>query len=205
MREKARARGAKSAADLAARQQARRNRIIEGKRQQLAITHASERMALHAAQKAEDGRLFNVIAGRLFDLFDRVPALRSVIAPLRRNPAINAAERHRIENEALDRRHARERYGIDRRGAALDMIEARERRGLIRDLVRQTRVEDVQRQAQTEQREREARETGHDITAARRDDAQRETADERRARIREMLAEARRKPSGPQRGGPGRE
>ncbi len=92
LREKARQRGAKSASDLAAKQQARRNRIIEGKRQQLAITHASERMAMHAVHRAEQGRIFNIIAGKVFDLFDRVPGLRSVIAPLRRNPAINAAE-----------------------------------------------------------------------------------------------------------------
>lgn len=205
MREKARARGAKSAADLAARQQARRSRVIEGKRQQLAVTHAAERMSLHAAQLAEDSKVFNIIAGKLFGLFERVPALRSVIGPLRRNPAINAAERHRLESEALDRRHARERYSIDRRAAALDMIETRERRGLIRDLVRQARVDDVQRQARTEQRGREARETADDITAAKTDAERRAAADERRARIREMLAAARQRPSGPQRGGPGRE
>ena len=203
LREKARQRGAKSASDLAAKQAARRARVIDGKRQQLAITHASERMALHAAQKSEDGRWFNLVAGKLFELFDRVPALRSVIAPLRRNPTINAAERHKLENEVLDRRHERERRAVDRRASALDMIDARERRGLIRDLVREVRVEDVQRQAQTEDRQRQARETADDITAAKSQDAQRGTADERRARMQERLAAARQKPSGPQRGGPG--
>jgi hypothetical protein len=123
LREKARQRGAKSAAELKAKQDARRSRAIETKRQQLATTHASERMALHAAHKAEEAKLFNVVAGKVFALFERVPALRSVIAYLRRNPTINATERHRIENEALDRRHDRKR------------------RGLVRDLVRQTRVE----------------------------------------------------------------
>lgn len=203
MRAKSQARGAKSAADLAAKQAARRSRVISGKRQQLAVTHASERMALHAAQKTEDGRWFNLVAGKLFELFDRVPALRSVIAPLRRNPTINAAERHKLENEALERRHTRERRAVDRRAVALDMIDARERRGLIRDLVRETRVEDVQRQAQTEDRQRQARETADDITAAKSQDAQRATADERRARMQERLAAARQRPSSPQRGGPG--
>lgn len=203
LREQARARGAKSAADLKAKQEARRRRAIDVKRQRLAITHAAERMALHAAHKAEEGKLFNIVAGRMFALFERVPALRSVIAHLRRNPAINAAERHRIENEALERRHGREQKALDRRVAALDKIEARERRGLIRDLVRQTRVEDQMRAAQTEQREREARETAHDITAVRPDDAQRTAADDRRVRMQERLAEARQKPSGPQRGRPG--
>ncbi len=83
------------------------------------------------------------------------------------------------------------------------MIDARERRGLIRDLVREVRVEDVQRQAQTEERQRQARETADDITAAKSQDAQRGTADERRARMQERLAAARQRQSGPQRGGPG--
>jgi hypothetical protein len=38
-------------------------------------THAAERLALHAAHKAEEGKLFNVIAGKVFALFERVPAL----------------------------------------------------------------------------------------------------------------------------------
>jgi hypothetical protein len=139
----------------------------------------------------------------VFALFERVPALRSVIAYLRSNPSINATERHRIENEALDRRHEREHRSLDRRESALDKIDARERRGLVRDLVRQTRVDDIQRQSQTEQREREARETADDITVARHDDGQCDTADERRVRMQERLAQARQKPSGPRRGQPG--
>jgi hypothetical protein len=202
LREKARQRGAKSAADLAAKQAARRRRVIDDRSQKLALTHASERMALHAAQKAEDGRLFNVVAGKLFDLLDRVPGLRSVVGHLRRNPALNPAERHRLENEALARRHDRERMGIDRGAAAMDKIEARERRGLIRDLVRETRVEDQLRLAQTEQREREVRETAQDITGVRNDESSRSAADERRARMQERLGQARQKPSGPQRSGP---
>ncbi len=112
-------------------------------------------------------------------------------------------ERHRIENEALERRHEREKQAIEGRGVALDKIEARERRGLVRDLVRQTRVEDVQRQAQTEQREREARETAYEITSDKGDAAGNAATDERRARMQERLAQARQKPSGPQRDGPG--
>lgn len=136
----------------------------------------------------------------MFALFDRVPALRSVIAPLRRNPAINPAERHRLENEALDRRHDRERQAIDRRAAALDKIEARERRGLIRDLVRETRVQDQVRQTQTAEREREIRQTADEITAVRPEAEGRATADERRAQMRDRLDQARQRP---QRGQPG--
>jgi hypothetical protein len=39
-------------------------------------------------------------------------------------------ERQRIEKEALERRHQRERMMLDRRGRALDRLEARERRSL---------------------------------------------------------------------------
>ncbi|MBY0224615.1 MAG: relaxase/mobilization nuclease domain-containing protein [Hyphomicrobium sp.] len=202
LREKARQRGAKSAGDLAAKQAARRRRVIDERSQRLALTHASERMALHAAQKAEGGRLFNVLAGKVFELLERVPGLRSVVGHLRRNPALNPVERHRLENEALDRRHGREKKGIERREAALDMIEARERRSLIRDLVRETRVEDQLRMAQTEQREREVRETAQDITAIKGNETSRTAADERRAQMQERLAQSRQKPTGPQRGGP---
>lgn len=190
LREKARARGAKSAADLAAKQEARRRRVIDAKRQALEVTHRAERLSLHAAHKAEQERLFNRIAGKVFALFDRVPALRSVILPLRRNPAINAGERHRLEDEALDRRHTREQRSLDRRAGALDQIDARERRGLIRDLVRAVRAEDLIREARTQQREREAHEAAQEMTAPAADAAR----DERRARMQERLENARRRP-----------
>ena len=189
LREKARARGAKSTADLAAKQEARRRKIIDAKRQALEVIQRAEKLSLHATHKAEQGKLFNKLAGKVFALFDRVPALRSVILPLRRNPAINASERHRIESEALERRHAREHRSIDRRARALDMIDARERRGLIRDLVRQARAEDLVREAQVRQRKDEIRDTATDIT--------KDSREERRARVQELLAEGRRKSQNP--------
>ncbi|MBK8174355.1 MAG: relaxase/mobilization nuclease domain-containing protein [Rhodospirillales bacterium] len=195
LREQARARGAKSAADLAAKQEARRRRAIDAKRQALEVTHRAERLSLHAAHKAEQDRLFNRIAGKVFALFDRVPALRSVILPLRRNPAINAAERHRLETEALDRRNERERRDIDRRASALDLIDARERRSLIRDLVSAARAEDLVREAQVRQHENEIRQTADELT--------RDSREERRARVAELLSEARRKEQNPSHG-PGR-
>lgn len=189
LREQAHARGAKSAADLAAKQEARRRKAIEAKRLALEAVHRSERLSLHAAHKAEQDRLFNRIAGKVFALFDRVPALRSVILPLRRNPAINAAERHRLEDEALDRRHARENRAIDRRAGALDLIDARERRGLIRDLVSAVRGEDLIREAQVRQREQDIHETGDALT--------RDSREDRRARMEALLSEARRKGHNP--------
>jgi hypothetical protein len=189
LREQARARGAKSAADLDAKQEARRRKAIDAKRQALEVIHRAERLSLHAAHKAEQDRLFNRIAGKVFALFDRVPALRSVILPLRRNPAINSAERHRLEDEALDRRHARENRAIDRRAAALDQIDARERRGLIRDLVGAARAEDLIREAQVRQREQDIHDTGGELT--------RDSREDRRARMEALLSEARKKGQNP--------
>lgn len=184
LREVARVRGAKSAADLATKQKTRRGKL-DLKRQQLEVVHRHERLSLRAAQKSEDGHLFNIVAARFFALFDRVPGLRSVIAPLRRNPAINAAERHQIELEALKRRHGRERAGLDGRAVALESIDTRERRSLIRDLIRETRVTDRLHQAQGDQRRRELSENAAQVTrpAA----AREETREEQRARIREQL------------------
>lgn len=189
LREQARARGAKSAADLAAKQETRRRKAIDAKRQALEVIHRAERLSLHAAHKAEQDKLFNRIAGKVFALFDRVPALRSVILPLRRNPAINAAERHRLEDEALDRRHARERRAIDRRADALDLIDARERRGLIRDLVGAARADDLVHEAKVQQRENEVHETASELT--------RDSREERRARMEALLSEARKKGQNP--------
>jgi len=78
-------------------QQAGRRLKLDGRKQEIDTEHASERMALHAAHKSEAQKPFTRAAGAIFALFDRVPGLRSVIAPLRRNPKINPAERHRLE------------------------------------------------------------------------------------------------------------
>jgi hypothetical protein len=120
---------AERSAKLAAAQAVRR-RKLDRRRQELATTHAAERMSLHAAHKAEAAKPFARAAGAIFGLLNRVPGLRSVIAPLRRNPHLHPQERQRIEREALDRRHERERFGLDRRNKALAWIEARERLSL---------------------------------------------------------------------------
>jgi hypothetical protein len=115
--------------ELAARQKARRQKL-DSSRQEMNTLQGGERMSLHAAHKSEAGKPFARAAGAIFALFDRVPGLRSVIAPLRRNPRINPAERQRIEEEALSRRHQREQFMIERRFKALDRLELRERRSL---------------------------------------------------------------------------
>ncbi|EGE59912.1 Relaxase/mobilization nuclease family protein [Rhizobium etli CNPAF512] len=114
---------------LAASQTGRR-RKLDLRKQEIATVHAAERMSLHAMHKSEAGAPFARVAGAIFALFDRVPGLRSVIAPLRRNPKINPAERHRIEREALERRHQREQFLLERRHRALHRLDVREQRSL---------------------------------------------------------------------------
>lgn len=122
-------RASKLSAELDAKQ-AERRRKLDRRRQELDTLQAGERMSLHAAHASEAKSPFARAAGAIFGLFDRVPGLRSVIAPLRRNPKINPAERHRIEREALARRHQRERFMLERRYTVLEWVEARERRSL---------------------------------------------------------------------------
>lgn len=43
------------------------------------------------------------------------------------------AERHRLENEAVDRRYHRKRKDLERRNEALERVEARENRSLAHD------------------------------------------------------------------------
>jgi hypothetical protein len=116
-------------AELDAKQAERRCKL-DGRRQELDTVQAGERMSLHAVHASEAKSPFARAAGAIFGLFDRVPGLRSAIAPLRRNPKINPAERHRVEREALDRRHQRERFMLERRYTVLEWVEARERRSL---------------------------------------------------------------------------
>lgn len=111
-------------AKFAARQGARRWKL-DSCGQEMTTEHAAECMSLHAAHKSESGTAFARAAGAIFALFDRVPGLRSVIAPIRRNPRLNPMERQRIE-----RRHQRGRFALDRRYKALGRLEARELRSL---------------------------------------------------------------------------
>lgn len=140
---------AERAAKLSAQHKARRHRL-DGRAQKLATTHGSERMSFNAAHKSEAGKPFARAAGAIFALFDRVPGLRSVIAPLRRNPKINPAERHRIEREALERRHQRERLVLERRYKALGRLETRELRSLETEIRRQVYEMEAARELKAE-------------------------------------------------------
>lgn len=85
-------------------------------------------------------------------LLGKVPVLRSVLGPLSKNPKLNMTERHRLENEALDRRYERERANLERRDKALDRVEARENRSLAREQRRLKEYRDAQRHRATRAR-----------------------------------------------------
>jgi hypothetical protein len=55
-----------------------------------------------------------------------VPGLRSVLGHIQRMTSLDPTERHRLENAALDRRHARERLEIERKERFQARIEKRE-------------------------------------------------------------------------------
>jgi hypothetical protein len=102
--------------------------VVQQAEQELLTLQQAERMALHAAQFAESrGFLFRIRAG-VADLLSRSPALRSVLSHLQKLTHLDPRERHRLENEALARRHARERLDIERQKRFLARIETRERR-----------------------------------------------------------------------------
>ena len=118
--------------ELKTRQRQRRT-ALQAQWQHMEIVQRAERMSLHAAQKKERENPFARAAMAVFGLFDRVPVLRTVLGPLYKNPAVNIEERHRQQNDMLERRYQRERSGLERRQKALSQVEARENKSLARD------------------------------------------------------------------------
>jgi len=122
--------------------------VVRQAEQELFTLQQAERMALHAAQHAESkGILFRVRAG-VADLLSRSPGLRSVLLHLQRFTHLDPRERHRLENEALARRHARELRDIERQKRFLSRIETRER--LSRERALRRAMEEGRKSAQAE-------------------------------------------------------
>jgi hypothetical protein len=76
--------------------QAARRVALSQREQRMLLTQAAERLALSAAQHAESKRAFTAAAMLVFALIERVPGLRSVLAPIIRNPALYPNERHAL-------------------------------------------------------------------------------------------------------------
>jgi hypothetical protein len=106
--------------------QAARRLEIQQAEQEMLTRQQAERLALHAAQKSEaEGILFRVRSA-VADLLGRAPGLRSVLGHIQKMTHLDPRERHRLENEALARRHAREKLEIERRKRFQSRIEKRE-------------------------------------------------------------------------------
>lgn len=129
LRERVKAEKADALKTLQGKQAVRRQVLLE-RRQTMLTTHASERLALGAAQHAEAQRPFTAAAMRVAGLIDRVPGLRAILAPILRHPSLNPAFRHAQTREALQRRHDREKALSDRRLEIMTKLEARERASL---------------------------------------------------------------------------
>lgn len=130
------------------RQAARRLEIRQAEQEMLTRQQA-ERLALHAAQKSEgEGILFRVRSA-VADLLGRTPGLRSVLSHIQKMTHLDPRERHKLENDALARRHAREKLEIERRKRFQFRIEKREA------LSREKALRREQRLAQEARLERE--------------------------------------------------
>ncbi|HMQ92844.1 MAG TPA: hypothetical protein PKA33_17825 [Amaricoccus sp.] len=137
----------RAGAGLARRHEQRRT-DLRGKEQQLLVRQQAERMALHAAQKAESGGILFRVRTAVAELVGRTPALRSVLGPLQKMTKLDPRERHDLERGALERRHERERKDFDREKRMLARLETRERQALEKALrQREKQAEKIQGQA----------------------------------------------------------
>lgn len=141
----------KDAARRLANDQAKRRAPLDLERQKQEIIHRSERLALHAAQKAEMLNPFTRAAAAMFGLFGRLPSLRSVLKPLYRS-RLNPVERQSQERAALQRRHLRERQMIARKEEILKKLDAKERLSLQTKLRRTIRQEEMAKREHTHER-----------------------------------------------------
>ena len=113
--------------------QAHRRIPLGQKEQELLVTHAAERMILHAAQREESVKIVTArgtflyrVKTAVLNLLRRTPGLRSVLAHITRNTEMDLIERHALENQALQARHHRERTMIEREKRSMAAVEKRE-------------------------------------------------------------------------------
>lgn len=146
---------------MEARQRERRLEFMQAE-QAVLTRHQDEKLALDAAQKAESGGLLFRMRARVADLISERPALRSVLGHITEKAGLDPRDRHRLEQQALARRHARERVALAGRKRAIEKIENRERASLERDLKREM----LQRMVQQEQLRAAAKAEGLDTREA---------------------------------------
>lgn len=119
------------------RAQAARWQALAQTEQAMLLIQQQERLALHAAQHAEASGMFFRMRTHVADLISGSPAMRSVLGHISERARLDPRARHRLENEALERRHEREKIALEGQKKALDKIDRRERVSLERDLKRE--------------------------------------------------------------------
>lgn len=129
---------------LAGKQAERRLELAQAE-QELLTRQQAERLALHAAQKSERRSILFRVRSAVADLIRRTPGLRAVLAHIQKLTHLDPKERHRLESDALIRRHAREKRDIERRRRMLGHLEKRENRGLPLAVQRELRLQEAAR------------------------------------------------------------
>ena len=117
---------------------------LNAREQQMLTRQQSERLALHRAQLRKAGRLLFRARRAVADLIGKTPGLRSVLGPIQKLTHLDPAERHRKENDALQRRHEREKRDEARHRRMAARLDVRERQALERRLKRaQTKLREM--------------------------------------------------------------
>jgi hypothetical protein len=127
-------------AELSAAHEKRRAEV-ERKHEALKAQHQIERETLKDAQGSERK---GVVSARLrsrpkgvIAFLSRITGIKALVKMHEHHQDKQRAESHRLQREALARRHARERQDFDRHFRALDKVETRERRSLETQLRRE--------------------------------------------------------------------
>lgn len=127
--------------------QAQRRFEFAKEAQALSARHEDETLSLHAAQLDDASGLLFRMRSKVADLIDTTPSLRSVLGHITAQVGLDPRERHKLEQQALARRHAREQKMMAGKKAALDKIAQRERQSLARDLKRDALLRMQQQEA----------------------------------------------------------
>lgn len=98
------------------KRQAERRSELQKQRQTLELAQREECMALHVGQKRERDKPFARAARAVLSMIASVLVLRAVLMPLMKKSSLRIEEQHRAENDALDRRYARETEALDSEG-----------------------------------------------------------------------------------------
>ena len=126
--------------------------------QELLTRHQHEQLTLDAAQKSESAGLFFRVRASVASLIEKTPALRSVLGHITSRTGLDPRERHQLEQQALARRHGRERRALEGRKNAAAKIANREEASLRRDLKREALKRMIERERRLQAAQQDRRE-----------------------------------------------